>query len=355
MNKQSTRYALMACVMLLLAALACTASSQNLDIGGLPQYTCPSATPRPTNTPNPTSLPTYPAMFQANLNYSYVDVTRSTIVIQYIAQGIGAIQASYLGVTDSGQFWTGSGGYFTIGYAPYGAPGGSGSYGITLPSNVVNAAISVNGYSFGVTRYPYPVSSSPNPFPCCLPGPIYPTPVPTYTPYPTPTLYARTNDYFVGDPIYTSGTVRVRFRVTDISGQSTTVPDRQGNPQNIYIWHIDIKNVGNVEYSVFPVGQMYISQVITPGGGTSDGVWSASLEAAKAAGIPTNYDPVGLQPGQSQTFTLVAFGPVGTVYRLSYAMGVTARGGGPTQVPGSNIVSWLNAVNTVCKGEIQEP
>ncbi len=355
MKNKTVLYALAALAMLILAALACTAEKQNLDIGGLPQYTCPSATPVPTNTPNPTSPPSYPAAFQANLNYSYVDVTRSSVFVQYIAQSVGAIQLSYSGVTDTGQPWTGSGGFIQIGYAPYGSPGSSGSYPVILPYNVTSVTIWVNGYTFGVNRYPYPVSSSPNPYPCCLPGPVYPTPVPTYTPYPTPTLYVRTNDYFLGDPIYTSGTLRVRFRVTRITGQSTTVTDLQGRPQNAYVWQIEIKNLGSVEYSVFPAGQMYVSQIVTSGGGTVDGVWGASLEAAKAAGVTTNYDPVGLQPGQTQTFTLAAFGPVGTAYRLSYAMDTSERGSGPTQVPGTNIVSWVNAVNTVCEGNIQEP
>lgn len=355
MKKQTALYALAAFAMLLLAALACTAAKQNLDISGLPQYTCPSATPRPTHTPYPTRMPTYPPAFQANLNYSYVDVTRSTVMVQYIAQSVGAVQLSFSGVTDTGTVWTGSSGVLTIGYASYGVPGSSGSYPITLPYNVTSATIAINGYTFSVVRYPYPYFTSPNPFPCCLPGPIYPTPVPTYTPYPTPTLYVRTNDYFLGDAIYTSGTLSVRFRVTSVTGQSTTIPNLQGNPQNIYIWQLEVKNIGSVEYSLFPVGQMYISQIVTPGGTTIDGVWGASLPAARAAHVTTNYDPVGLQPGQTQTFTLAAFGPVGTVYRLSYAMDSSQRGSGPTQVPGTNIVSWLNAVNTICKGDIQEP
>ncbi len=355
MKKQTALYALAAFAMLLLAALACTAAKQNLDIRGLPQYICPSATPRPTHTPYPTSMPNYPPAFQANLNYSYVDVTRSTVMVQYIAQSVGAVQLSFSGVTDTGSAWVGSSGVLTIGYASYGVPGSSGSYPVTLPYNVTSATISINGYTFGVVRYPYPYFTSANPFPCCLPGPIYPTPVPTYTPYPTPTLYVRTNDYFLGDPIYTSGTLRVRFKVTQITSQSTSVPDLQGNPQNIYVWQLEVKNIGSVEYALFPVGQMYISQIVTPGGTTMDGVWGASLQAAQAANVTTNYDPVGLQPGQTQTFTLAAFGPVGTVYRLSYAMDSSERGGGPTQVPGANIVSWLNAVNTICTGEIQEP
>ena len=341
--------------MLLLAALACTAEKQNLDIGGLPQYTCPSATPRPTDRPFPTSMPAYPTIFQANLDYTYVDVIRSTVLIQYIAQSVGPIQISYSGIDNLGQFWPGSGGPLTIDNAPYGSPGSVGAYPVVLPFNVNSAVITINGFTFGVNHYPFPYFISPNPYPCCLAGPIYPTPVPTFTPYPTPTEYVRTNDYFLGDPVYTSGPLLVRFRVTQVTGQTVAVTDSQGNPQNVYTWQLEIRNIGSVEYSAFPAAQMYISQVVTPGGSTIDGVWGASLEAANAIGITTNYDPVGLAPGQTQRFTLAAFGPVGTAYRLSYAMDSSQRGTGPTQVPGTNIVTWLNAINTVCEGSIQEP
>jgi hypothetical protein len=100
---------------------------------------------------------------------------------------------------------------------------------------------------------------------------------------------------------------------------------------------------------------MYVSEIVTPGGNSLAGVWGANLAAAEAAGITPTYDPVSLQPGQTQLFTLAAFTPDGTAYRVSYALDLTERGGGPTQVPGQNIVSWLNAVNTVCSGEITEP
>jgi hypothetical protein len=354
-QKQSPSPFWLAFAMLVLAALACTAEKQNLDISGLPQYICPSSTPRPTDTPFPTSLPTYPATFQANLNYNYVDVIRSTVLIQYIAQSVGPIQVSYSGIDNVGQFWPGSNGQITIGYAPSGSPGMVGAYPVVLPFNVNSAVITINGFTFGLNRFPSPYFTTPNPYPCCLAGPVYPTPVPTFTPYPTPTEYVRTNDYFLGDPVYTSGALLVRFRVTQVTGQAIAVTDRQGNPQNVYTWQLEIKNIGSVEYSAFPAAQMYISQIIAPDSSTIDGLWGASIEAAKAIGIVTNYDPVGLTPGQTQIFTLAAFGPIGTAYRLSYAMDSSQRGSGPTQVPGTNIVTWLNAVNTVCEGNIQEP
>ena len=335
--------------------LACDADTQNLQINGQPQYICPSATPRPTDTPQPTSPPTYPVGFSANLNYFYVDVTRSTVMVQYIAQSVSAIQLAYSGVSASGSVWS-SGGFLAIGSAPYGLPGFTGSYAVIIPNDVISAAIIVAGdssYTFNVYRYPYPFYSSPNVSPCCLSSAVYPTPVPTYTPYPTPTEYVRVNDYFIGDPVYTQGTLRVRFRVTAITTQAAP-PDQAGNPRNVYTWQLEVKNVGSVPYTVFPAAQMYISHLVGQGG-TLSGVWGASLEAAQAAGLTPNYNPVELSPNTTQLFTLAAFAPVGAVYRLSYALDSSQRGSGPTEVPGSNIVSWLNAVNTICKGEIKEP
>ena len=202
-----------------------------------------------------------------------------------------------------------------------------------------------------------PASTGPNPGPCCLPPPIYPTPVPTYTPYPTPTPYVRTNDYFVGDPVYSTGTLRVRFRVTEITGAA----HRRARPQWQPAEHLRLARRGEkrragVEYTLFPAAQMYVSEIVTPwrrdaerrvgrqprssrGGGHPARLRSGRL----AAGADADVHAGCLRPGRD------GLPPV------SYAMDATAREGGPTQVPGRNIVSWLNAVNTDCQGEIQEP
>jgi hypothetical protein len=311
----------------ILAALACTTEKQNLDIGGLPPYPCPSATPLPTNTPNPTSLPSYPAAFQANLNYSYVDVTRSTVYVQYIAQSVGTIQLSYSGVTSDGLAWAGSGGFIQIGYAPFGSPGSAGGFPVTLPANVTTASIWVNGYSFGVNRYPYPVSSGANL--SVLPaGPIYPTRADLHA-LSDATLYVRTNDYFLGDPIYTKGTLRVRFRVTQITAQSTTVTDLQVVRKTSTSGGLRSEHRQRRVFHLPRRPDVTSARSSRQGrdGGRRVG---ASLEAAKARRVTTNYDPVGLQAGQTQNFTLAAFGPVGTAYRLSYAMDSSQRGGGPS-------------------------
>lgn len=349
---------LMTFILLWTLLLACAGTPDNLRVTALPQYVCPSATPRLTDTPRPTSPPSYPFVFRANLDYGFVDVTRSVVRVQYLAQGTGLVQLSYSGVTATGAPWYGSGGMITLAYAPTGSPGTSGSYLILIPPQVVNTTIHLtSGYTFSFTvpRYASVLSVPPNPLPCCLPAPIYPTPVPTYTPYPTPTPYVRTHDYFVGDPVYAlTPTLRLRFKVMEVWSLPTTHLDRRGSPQTVTVWRMEVKNIGGMEYNLFPAVQMYVSEIVTPEGGTLQGVWGASVAAAAEAGITPDYDPAAVLPGESRTFSLAAFTPLGQAYRLTFALDLTTRGT-QTQVPGAHLVSWLNALNTDCRGEIQEP
>src|SRR5512143_923307 len=161
MNKRTLLYLSIALAALILAILACAGTPDNLRVDGLPQYTCPSATPRPTDTPRPTSPPTYPFTFLANLDYAYVDTTRSVVNVRYLAQSVGSIQLAYSGITSSGQPWLGTGGFVTIGYTPYGSPGITGNYPLFIPSDVTSVNITILGgaaYTFTITRYYYPLS-----------------------------------------------------------------------------------------------------------------------------------------------------------------------------------------------------
>jgi hypothetical protein len=350
---------------LLLAAIACAGTVQNLKVDGLPQYICPSSTPRATSTQPPTSRPLWPPYFASNLSWYQVAPNYNTIYAQWIGQSAGTVYVSYSGsMSVYPYYWTGSGGYIAVDTIP--GPTKTGMYGITVPLDVTYVTVNIyasgvpgSSRSYTVTRVYYTIYPVPYPPPGGAPGSLTPTPRPTYTPWPTPTQYARTNDYFVGDAIYTpeqSSGLRVRFRVTDIWGTNSIEPDDDGQPQSIFVWELEVKNVGSVEYDLFPAGQMYISTITLPGGVEVEGVWGASMDAAKEAGFAPQYDMADIQPDEAKTFTLAAYGPRGTARRVSYVLDVTARGDGvPTVVPGQNVVSWLNEVNTICTGEIEEP
>ena len=90
---------LLVILMLGVAALACTGelTSESVTIGNLPQYVCPSATPRVTDTPLPTSPPTYPSYFTANLTNYQVGNNINSVTIQWLAQNAGTIYLSYSG------------------------------------------------------------------------------------------------------------------------------------------------------------------------------------------------------------------------------------------------------------------
>src|SRR5260370_36598120 len=85
-----------------------------MAVQGVPEYICPSATPVPTNTMPPPSPPYYPPSFMANLDYWWIDPTRSVVDVQYMAQNVGWVQISYQGTDSSGNFWPGSGGALFI-------------------------------------------------------------------------------------------------------------------------------------------------------------------------------------------------------------------------------------------------
>jgi hypothetical protein len=351
--------------LLLVGALACAGTVQNLRVDGLPQYVCPSSTPRPTHTQPATSQPLWPPYFASNASWYQVAPNFNTITAQWTGQNAGTVYVSYSGsMSTYPYYWAGSGGYIAVDTIP--GPTRTGLYPITIPTNVTYATVSIyasgvagSSRSYTVTRVYYYIYPVPYPPPGGAPGSVTPTPRPTYTPWPTPTQYVRTNDYFVGDAIYTplqASGLRLRFRVTEIRDMPAATPDRQGQPQSVYTWTLEVKNVGSVEYDMFPAAQMYVSTITLPGGMETEGVWGASLAAAEEAGMTPNYEATGIQPGETKTFTLAAYGPRGTARRISYALDASARDGlDPTVVPGRNIVSWINETNTICTGDIAEP
>ncbi len=356
---------ILAAMLLLAAAIACAGEVQNLYIGDLPQYLCPSSTPRPTHTQPPTGQPLWPPYFASNVSWYQVAPNFNTITAQWTGQSAGTVYLSYSGsMSTYPYYWPGSGGYLAVDTIP--GPTRTGLYPITIPPNVTYATISLyasgvtgSSRSYTVTRVYYAIYPVLYPPPGGAPGSITPTPRPTYTPWPTPTQYVRTNDYFVGDAIYTSeqpSGLRLRFRVTDIQDMPAAKVGEEGQPQSIYLWTVEIKNIGSVEYDVFPAAQMYVSAITLPGGMETEGVWGASLAAAEEAGLTPNYEATDIQPDETKTFTLAAYGPRGTARRISYALDASAREDlNPTVVPGRNIVSWINETNTICTGEIEEP
>jgi hypothetical protein len=354
---------------LVLASLACEANAVNMAIQGTPRYTCPSSTPRPTDIAPPPDPPTYPAAFQANLNYLYVDPNRSVVNVQYLAQSAGWVRVSYFGTLQGGGAWTGSSGEVYLAYSGTNTPGFSGVYGVFIPVEVISAQIVVSSsggsYSFGVVRYASPVPGSPAYPPCCLPPPIYPTPRPTYTPYPTPTLFSippyGNGGFFLDDPIYNDQPpIQLRLRLKSPIQSGSLVLPFFGLGWTAASWTLEISNVGTKEYDFLGAGYLYISEVRTPSGGLVPGVWSPAHNAAQFLGVVEQaYGPKAILPGVTVSVTVAAWIPVyATVSKVSLVLDPYHSGdpGWATFTPGQGrVITWTNQVNTICKGEIQYP
>ena len=351
-------------LLLLGAVLACQGDIRNMTINGVPKYVCPSATPRPTSTPLPPDPPTYPASFQVTLDYSYIDPTRTWVTVQYLAQNVGALYLSYSATYSSGATSTSSPMLLaaTANYA-----GVQSSYSITFPTGIaygqiyLSSSLSPLTYTIVALTYPYP--SQPNPPPCCLTAPIYPTPRPTTTPYPSPTPFEMLapSPFFLDDPIYNyQPPVQLRLRMKS--------PVKEGQLALLIpllaaaSWSIEITNVGSVEYDFLGAGYTYVSAVML-NGGTQTGVWPPSHYAATFLGIVEQaYGPQAIQPGQTLTVQVAAWIPVnGHVAQLALLLNPYQSGdpGWATFTPGSaaekTVVHWQNTTNTICKGEIAYP
>ena len=350
---------LLAMTSLVCAMLACAANAANMQVSGVPEYVCPSSTPRPT------SPPTYPTFFVANLNYYYIDPTRNVVQVQYLAQNTGAIYVSSWGTYPDGSVWSSGSAY--AGYAGS-WPGGYGSYAIALPSGAANASITVttdraSGYTFSVAIFTSPVvSGSPNPPPGGgLPAPVYPTPVPTPTPYSIPPY--NNSFYFLDDPVYSfQPPIHLRMRMlSPINSSTFALPIPFLNiAWTAATWTIQITNVGTTEYDFLGAGYLYISEISSPVAGTLAGVWSPSHEAASFLGIvEQGYDPRALMPGQTLTVTVAAWIPSGsTVTKVSFNLDPYNNGdpGWATFTPTQGrVATWINQKNSICVGEIQYP
>ncbi len=206
------------------------------------------------------------------------------------------------------------------------------------------------------TSVPYPGGKYTNPG-YSIPGATS-TPRPTPTPYPTPTPFVirPPDNFFAGDPIYTGGfasSANARLRLVNV--QTISASPASGTSRSIVIWEVEIKNEGTTPYDVFPAWQMYVSTVTTSTGDI-DGLWGTSLDALSEAGLSTTVDPVTIAPGQSQIFTLAAYIPAGTPKHFTWALDPTTRSTPATPgVPGSNLLVWTNAQNSICPGTLADP
>lgn len=180
------------------------------------------------------------------------------------------------------------------------------------------------------------------PQPTYLPGTPIPLPTPIPPP-PTPYRIEPPQDFYVGDAVFVGqegAALRLRFRLQNV--QTLPAPPLAGNPRSLYVWSLEIRNLGSANYETIPLALMVITRLSTANGDVT-GTWRTSEAAMEAAGITgENYDP--LPPGSTRVYLLAAFAPAGSVRQFAYLL----------DGDGSNRITWVNASNPYCSGDIAD-
>ena len=167
------------------------------------------------------------------------------------------------------------------------------------------------------------------------------TPSPTMIPQPTPYIITAPQDFYVGDAVFIGGQLsplRVRLRLLNVQVFPQTIDEQ------VVTWELEVANIGQDDYEVFPSLQLYVSEVTTAYG-IEIGAWGATQTAGDVEDVTIDADIYTLSAGQTQTFHLAAFTPLGDVERFTFQLD-------PTQVDGGAVMTWVNGTNPYCSGDV---
>ena len=188
---------------------------------------------------------------------------------------------------------------------------------------------------------PTPIPTAVVPQPTPLPGTPLPFPTPIPLP-PTPYVITPPQDFYVGDAVYvgqSGAALRLRFRLLGVQAQPADPVG--GEPRSLYTWRLQIANLGSAPYDTVPVALMTMTRIDTFTGQLS-GTWNTSETAMQDAGFTgENYD--ALQPGSSRIYRLAAYGPSGNARQPAYTLDGA-----------SNRITWVNAGNPYCSGDVAD-
>jgi hypothetical protein len=163
------------------------------------------------------------------------------------------------------------------------------------------------------------------------------TPSPTNIPPSTPYIIMPPADFYLGDAVFIGGQlaplrVRLRLQSVQIFPQTT---DKQ-----VVTWELEVANVGQEDYEIFPSVQLFISEV-----NGSSGTWGSTQDAGYLVGITVDYDLYQVTAGQTRTFRLAALTPSGSDIRFSFQLD-------PTLGTDSPVMTWTNQTNPYCSGNV---
>lgn len=211
-------------------------------------------------------------------------------------------------------------------------------YLLVTPIMLLFAALACGTVVTDTASYTCP-TAVPQPTSTTLAG----TPYPTHVPAPTPFNITPPQDFYVGDAVFVGepgAPLRLRFRLQNVRVQPAA--PLGGKPRNLVTWRLEIRNLGSTIYETIPVVLTIITRLNTANGEVS-GMWRTSEAAMDAAGFTAeNYDP--LPPNSTRVYRLGAYVPAGSVRQFAYLL----------DGDGSNRITWVNAANPYCSGDVAD-
>lgn len=163
------------------------------------------------------------------------------------------------------------------------------------------------------------------------------TPLPTNAPPSTPYIIMPPQDFYVGDVVFIGeqlSPLRVRLRL-----QNVQLTSQAGNEQ-VVAWQLEVANVGQEDYEIFPSVQLFISDV-----NGANGVWGSTQDAGDLVGVAVDSDLYQLNAGQTDVYQLAALIPTGNDIRFSFQLD-------PELGTDSPVMTWINQMNPHCNGDI---
>lgn len=202
-------------------------------------------------------------------------------------------------------------------------------YVLFLPVFLLMAIIACAGTALtGVASYTCPTT-----LPQATVTVLVGTPLPTLAPSATPFVILPPQDFYLGDDITigddnASSKVQLRLHHVQIISHTGT--------EQIVSWQLEVNNIGQENYLVLPAIQSFVSDV-----DDVSGTWAATQNAGDMLGIIVDTDLYTIPAGQTQTFDLAAFTPIGTAIRFSFQLV-------PEQATDSPLITWINQHNPHC-------
>jgi hypothetical protein len=176
---------------------------------------------------------------------------------------------------------------------------------------------------------------------------VCPTPLPPANGYnipavpPTPYVIRPPQDFYRGDAVFVGDhgdTRRVRFRLQNVYVLSTT----SAASRSLYVWSLEIRNLGIATYEVLPVAHMVLSRIRTSTG-EIEGTWRANDTAMREADITgENYEP--LPPNTTRIYRMAAYAPLGSPRRFTFMLDEES----------GNTITWMNETNPYCSGDVAD-